>query len=327
MAVELQMNHLTVRRGLADLESRGVIEKRRNVGNFVVARPMAAYAIVLPNFVVQGHSPHPYFSHVVTGIQSTLDPRTSATSVLSYRSGHLWEDIGSLVLSRGISGIVLGPGADVTIEQVEKLLAHDIKIVLIKPSNVLAPLGLTSVEVDTTNTLAQLMNGIYARGHRNVAFAYYETDPLLGQEIEVVRTVCRRWGITNFDAMKIGIPSDETSIDYSVLRQIFKYPERPTAVVVHDEFAAAAMFRLCYELKIRVPDDISVAAILDSTPQLHPVPLTAGDSAVAGRELGRLAAERLMGLVSGKPQVERLTCIRSDIQWNASLATLNNTNR
>lgn len=324
MAKELRMNHLTVRRGLAELVSKGVIQKRRNVGNFVAGTtPMVETAIVLPRFVLHGAAPHPYFSHVVAGIQSAVGHATPATLILSYRPGHLWEDVGNELVSRRIGGIILGPGADVTVEDVRRIRQAGIEIVLVKPNLILAPLQLCSVLVDVNGALAELVEGILARGHRRITIVQYERDPILGLERTLIQTVFDRWKVAE-GPRYLGVPSDANSIDFSVLTRIFDEEWMPTAVLLFDEFMASAMFRLCFERNIRIPSDLSVAAVQDSTPSTHLVPLTAGDSATAGREQGRFAAQLLSRLTRGERPVERQIHVACNVRWQASLSTVGN---
>jgi GntR family transcriptional regulator of arabinose operon len=328
MAKELRMNHLTVRRGLSELVTKGIIQKRRNVGNFV-AGPTSAVetAIVLPRYVLQGSSPHPYFSHVVAGIQAALGHASPATLILSYRPGHLWEDVGNALISRRIGGVILGPGADVVIEDVRRIRDAGIEIVLVKPNLTLSPLQLCSVLVDVMGAMAALLEGVLERGHRHITFVQYQQNPMRGHERMLVENIFRRWGLPE-GPRYVEVFNTAESIDFSSLAQIFEPNDGqplPTAVVLFDEFMASAMFRLCFERNIRIPADISVAAVQDSAPATHPVPLTAGDSATAGREQGRIAAEMLSRLVAGERIVERQIHVGCNVRWHPSLQTIHST--
>jgi len=322
MAKELQMNHLTVRRGLAELVNKGIIQKRRNVGNFVASSSIGETAIVLPRFVLQGSSPHPFFSQIIVGIQSVLDQKSPVALILSYRPGHLWDDVGPELLSRRIGGMILAPGIDVKLEDVRRIRDAGIEVVLIKPNIPLLPLQLPSVEMDVAGAMAGVLDGILARGHRRIVIVRYATDPLRAAHNEIMQAIGRRWGINDLESMLLDVPSDDKSINFSVIKRIFDSGPMPTAVMVHDEFMASALFRLCYERDVRVPTDLSIASVLDSAPNLHPVPLTAADSAAGGREQGRIAADMLIRLVSGDRPSERVIHVGCDIRWQASLAPL-----
>jgi DNA-binding LacI/PurR family transcriptional regulator len=323
MAKKLRMNHLTVRRGLADLASKGIIEKKRNIGNFVAAAPVSEMAIVLPRFVVNRDSPHPYFSQVLAGIQSNLHQKKPAVLILSYRPGHLWEDVRPVLASGRIRGMILAPGADVGTKDVERIRRSGTKIVLIKTALKLAPLQIPSVEIDMMGATAELLEGILRRGHRRIVIVQYAGDPLRVSSRALIDAILHRWGGQGVEISYLDVPSDDQIIDYSVLERIFDEGHRPSAVMMFDEFMASAMFRLCYRKEIRIPTDLSLAAVLDSVPSLHPVPLTAGDSAVAGREHGRIAADLLLRLIAGERPAERRIFVGCDIHWQASLADLN----
>lgn len=325
MAKELRMNHLTIRRGLAELASKGIIQKRRNVGNFVATKPLLETAVVLQRYVLSQSSPHPFFSQAVAGVQEVLGERSPAALILSYRPEHLWEDIGPALIARRIRGIVLAPGADAKIEDVQRIRDAGIEVVLIKPNIGLLPLRLVSVEVDVPGAIAEVLDGILARGHRRIVIVQYLKAQQRAAYREIMQGVFRRYGMSDDDSMYLDIPSSDNSIDFSVMNRIFdrKGKDSPTAVLVYDEFMASALFRICYERDIRVPADISIASVLDSAPNLHPVPLTAADAATAARNQGRIAAEVLIRQMSGQPVSERLIYVGCDIHWRASMASLN----
>lgn len=328
MAEELQINHLTVRRGLAALASRGVIEKRPNVGNFVAAStPTIEMALVLPRFNVQGGALHPVHEQLMAGIQSGIDQRTSSTTILSYRFGHLWEDVGELLVSRRIRGIILAPGSDVQIEHILPFQRAGIEIVLIKPSITLAALGLTTVILDMSGAWAQLLEGVLARGHRDIVVVQHGEYTLHDYDSQIIKTVLKRYDIKDPSTVMLDIPSSSGQIDASVMERVFAGKSLPTAVVVQDEYQASALFRMCYERNVRVPDDLSVGAVFDSTPHLHPVPLTAADTTHTGREQGRIAVAVLMRLLAGEKPLESEIRIRCEMQWRTSMATLGSQDR
>lgn len=319
MAEELGLNHLTVRRGLAALVMRGLIEKRPNVGNFVSESvPTAEMAIILPRFILQRGTPHPAFNQLIAGIHGGVDQRTATSTVLSYRPGALWEDVGDVLLARRIRGVILAPGNDVEIEHVQPLLRAGISVVLVKPSIALAPLGLTSVFLDMSATLAQLLEGILERGHRRIVVAQYDAYAMHDFDRQIIEAGLRRYGIQDPAACILNVPNKE-SVDTSDFQEIFAARTLPTAVMLQDEYQASALFRMCYERGVRIPDEMSIAAVFDSTPHLHPVPLTAADSVAASLEHGRIAASLLVKLMAGEKLIEREIRIRCDVQWRASL--------
>jgi DNA-binding LacI/PurR family transcriptional regulator len=321
MAEELRINHLTVRRGLAALVSRGLVQKRPNVGNFVSeALPTAEIAIILPRFILQGGTPHPLYNQLIAGIHGGVDQRTATATVLSYRPGALWEDVGDVLVARRIRGVILAPGSDVHIEHIQPFLRAGISIVLIKPSIALAPLGLTSVFLDMSATMAQLLEGILERGHRRVVVAQYDAYGMHEFDRQIIESGLRRYGITDVSSCVLEVPNTGEAIDTSVLERIFTARTLPSAVMLQDEYQASALFRMCYERGVRIPDEMSLAAVFDSTPHLHPVPLTAADSVAASLDHGRIAASLLVKLMAGEKLIEREIRIRCDVRWRASLA-------
>ncbi|XBS71817.1 substrate-binding domain-containing protein [Acerihabitans sp. KWT182] len=75
--------------------------------------------------------------------------------------------------------------------------------------------------------------------------------------------------------------------------QILSLPSRPSAVLCANDLMAIGFIRRCQELRVRVPEDISVAGFDDipEARQLNPALTTVRQP---GREMGRAAATLLL---------------------------------
>ena len=326
LAERLGFNHLTVRRGLAKLVDEGVIEKRPHVGNFVSDNPrVAPLALLLPEYLHANLAAHPWTGLITSGACSSLDPMQFSLSTLYYTSNRLWEDTGRAMVNAGVKGALLAPDSSVQPEHVRRLLDQGIQVVALQDSAHLAVLGLPVVQPDFEVTLAQLIHGLAERGHRHIKVAMYDCNPLRESLLTTLRIVLRQTGLGSLEDVLLnldnrsGVSLPET---YSAMGRVLESHDRPTAIVVPDEFAAADLFQTCYRLNLRVPRDLSVAAVLDSTPHVYPVPLTAPDSVQVARLVGKLAVSQLTSLIENGLSLQRQTLLRNEIVWRDSVATL-----
>lgn len=323
LARSLRMSHITVRRGLAQLEAKGVIRKKPNVGSFVHdPAASAAVAMILPQYLMHQHGTHPFTGLMFAGAHQALDQRRHTLIALAYHKGRLWEEAGQAAVRAGARGGLLLPDSSVTAEQVRRLLEADLPLALLQDAPALAGLGLPTVQHDQSMALAQALEGLVERGHRDVVVCVYSRGGSHSRNQETLAVTAERLGLGDPANLLLEVPNAEDRVEFGALTALFDRRPRPTAVVVQDEFAAAALFRLCYERQVRVPDDLSVVSLLDNTPHAHPVPLSAPDSVRLVQQIGEVAADRMLQVMAGTPPQERYTLLRCEVQWKQSVAVL-----
>jgi len=276
-------------------------------------------ALVLPAFFLDGAGRHPMVSIILSGLNRALNHQKYAISTMFYRPGCLWEDCGKLAMERDVRGLLLWPDSTVTIDDMRQLLGVGIEIVFTQNANRFAELGLISVNVDIGMALAQTLEKFYQLGHRNIVTTMYVNNPMRRRHMDIIEEFCAK---TNLSVSKMIFDiSNEPGVlpDYSVLSEVLDREERPTAIVLFDESVASTIFRLCYERNIRIPEQVSLAALIDNTPHVHPVPLTAPDSLSLGIEEARLGAEYLEKLLLGEVPSVRDIHLRCNMEWKASV--------
>lgn len=306
LAERFNMNARTVRRGLAELEAEGVIEKRPRAGNFVRAAARreltATVAVVFPSYFRDDHGSHPTVGSLLTGVSEVFDQRDYPLSTYWYGPGRFWIDAGQAIVESGAAGLLLYPHGSLVREDIERLRAEQIQIALLAQSSCrfLEDLPIPGVEQDRISALTQLMDRLLEAGHRRIAVGCYTSV----YDREMVMAVLRRYrqkvpGLGQMRDLVFDI-HNEDHVDLSILPQLLERHPRPTALLVPDEVVAGEVFRLCYRLGIRVPDDLSLAAIMDGTAGAHPVPLIAARTSSVMVRTGQLAGEILKRQMSGR---------------------------
>ena len=159
------------------------------------------------------------------------------------------------------------------------------------------PCDLTSqtISVDNDNLLAsrEATDYLYDLGHRRIGF--------LGGKTEFMHASDRKAGY-QLSCLLHNLPVNPDyciemdglwSNDNHELKQLLQNPEHPTAFVVGDDLLALALERVCVQMNLSIPEDISIIAFNNSLyAQLASPQLTAVD--INSYLLGREAANQIL---------------------------------
>ncbi len=323
LARELDVNHLTICRAIERLVDDGVIETRPRVGNFVKspAEPTNV-AFAFPDYLLKGESQHPVVGITLNGLNRIMKNHEYVISSLFYRPGQFREDVCALAIKRKIRGLVLWPDSTIDIKHVQYLIDEGLQIVLTQQRERLFPgLDLISVSIDTSMALAQILERLDKLGHKKIVVALYVYHPMRQRLLDTINEFCQRTHGHSAGKMVYDIiNTPRTMPDYeSVLPGLLDGVDRPTAVVLIDEIGAGALFRLCYERDIKIPEQLSIAALNDNAPYVHPVPLTAPNTVKLNMVESLQIAKYLHELLLGKQPLIREVRLRCDVEWKASV--------
>ncbi|MCC7349454.1 MAG: GntR family transcriptional regulator [Phycisphaerales bacterium] len=320
LAQDLELSHITIRRGLQDLVEAGLIIRRPRIGTFVQeTRSMELanrVAIVLPNWIGNAGYDHPFFPVLLRGIMSGLDQRDCAVSLISYQAEQFWHDAGEAMLARGMGGALVWTVNDIPAEQMEKLSQCGIKVVLLDGAGLWPRLRFSTVAIDLTTPMREAMQRLVDLGHRRIAWLSYEATRYRQFEERLVAEFAGRYELENPQRIIHRLPADP--IDFTGYAGLLSGPNRPTAIIMLDEFVAHEVFRACHQLGVSVPGDVSLVAIADSAPRSHLVPLSAPDTSGLWANAARRAAEHLRHLMESTDDKQIDVSLHASIQWKAS---------
>lgn len=123
-----------------------------------------------------------------------------------------------------------------------------------------------TIYIDNDNTLAgqDATDYLYQLGHRKIG--YIESDSSLmfcaDRKAGYFSSLLRH-GITPDSADCVEAGSAE-QIDRDAIFHLLKQEERPTAVLVSDDILAAAVERVCLQMGISIPEDLSIISFNNS---------------------------------------------------------------
>lgn len=325
LAERLSMNTRTVRRALAELEAEGVIEKRPRAGNFVRAAARrdltTSVAVAFPTYCRDDHGSHPTVGSILTGISESIEQRDHPLSTYWYRPGRFWVDAGQAIVESGAVGLLLYPHGTLVRQDIERLREKDIDITLLAESSCrfLEEMPIPGVKQDMASGYAHAFERLLGTGHRRIAVGVYTQSPHREAVLDMLRG-CRAQfpELPPMRDLVFDVPNDQR-VDTRILPLVLERRPRPTAVLVNDDMLAGALFRLCYRHQLRVPEDLSIAAVFDNSMGTHPVKLVAARGSAALVETGRVAADILHRQISGDVVDSSPRTIQLEIQDGESI--------
>ena len=279
------VSRITVRHALSQLESQGILTRKRGVGSFVnpdiyqnqEPQPSPQAARTGPGHVVAFVVP---FNIARTGLMATYQEATNYLNALGYFtsvyiSAENGDNRGRFILQRltqmDISGIAYYPYTDdIHLDTLNELMFSGKPVVLMDlPSRYPYFASVTS---DNLGGERELVRHLTALGHRRIAF-------LSGIPITARETLGDRYSGYILGLSDAGIRPDASLVitDMTPARRALP-PQNPqsmasaitdlrekgvTAIVCEHDEIAYYVLQSCRELGLRVPEDISVCGFDD----------------------------------------------------------------
>ncbi|MBN1777510.1 MAG: LacI family DNA-binding transcriptional regulator [Clostridiales bacterium] len=167
----------------------------------------------------------------------------------------------------------------------------------------------TCIQSDNVNGIRQLVRYVYSKGHRKIANVHGQrsavTDTRLGS---FYRTL---------EELKISVPDryvlesqyNEPASMYRAVQSLLKLPDRPTCILISDDYAALGAYDAINAAGLRIPQDISVAGY-DGIPMMQMIKPRLTTVRQDTARLGAEAAHRLVELIENpKTAIPEITLI------------------
>jgi DNA-binding LacI/PurR family transcriptional regulator len=181
--------------------------------------------------------------------------------------------------------------------------------------------GFTYVDLDLDHAVGAAVEHLVGLGHRSIAFLTFK--PVIRDR----RYAFMMWALDAFDracavhglkplACLGGLTLDEMAA--TAEQMLDEHPE-VTAVITPQEVSTVGLVRMAQARGLRIPDDLSIVAMLsEMSGELATPPLTT--LAFPADELGRAAARMLIGMLTqGEPAGEQLL-VRTELRIGGSTA-------
>lgn len=183
----------------------------------------------------------------------------------------------SFLVSAHVDGVLLSPLSSRPIEeQLEPFLSRDIPVVVMAGPRTSTQVD--SVVLDDASGMRRLTRFLVQLGHRRIAFFGREKSVTSAGRLAAVRETLQEAGLALPDEWAILAPRHSRYLPsheaYRQAKTLLSRADRPTAVLCHNDAVAVGVLQACYDLGLRVPDDVSVTGFDDSLASATSPPLT-----------------------------------------------------
>lgn len=339
LASEFGVCHLTVRKGLALLVEQGLIERQVGQGTFVADRnkpssassrttggatTKAGNAVAL--CVVETKTEGPLMGYAINGVRRAMGSGRRPLEIIDFPKGGCTDELWALLGDRVEGIIVEGYLSDTDIA---KLRERGLKFVSvgIQVGSEDAPW----VSIDFQDMLARIVQEVYRFGHRKAGLVEWDIkEPqrapahMLPPIPEAYRRACRQFNMNESADRIYKLPPvswpDSSLVDTrSVMDDL---DNLPSVLIVNDEVMAGALLRDFESRGVRVPEDLSMICLLDSTPNSHRLPLSGVDARAEYMAIYEAAAKLLKAILDGESLASVRVLHQCKVHFKASLASV-----
>ena len=190
---------------------------------------------------------------------------------------------------RGVDGVVIAC-VDFTDPRVRELAESDLPLVTVDHmfNNRLA------VVSDNVQGVEALVRYAYEKGHRKIAFLHGEKTTVTQNRLVGFYRACEELGLEIPEAFVRESAFHNPDRCAQDTLDLMNLPERPTCILFPDDYSYVGGMNALRQMGIRVPEDVSVMGY-DGIHLARVIGLTTYWQDT--REIGRIAAERLISLI------------------------------
>jgi DNA-binding LacI/PurR family transcriptional regulator len=233
-----------------------------------------------------------FYLKAIRGISQVCNQRHVATSIITGRDyEEILRSVQDLHQSDSIDGFIMlySLSNDIVVDY---LCEHGLMYVIIGKAGDLA---YQTVCIDNDNLQAsrEATNYLYNLGHRRIGYIgsthpyLYAADRRAGYQLGLF---LNGLPVRSDYFIEMESVNSHAAMD---LKELLSREERPTAFVVSDDLLALALERVCAQMGLSIPDDVSIIAFNNSLyAQLASPQLTVVD--INSYQLGQEAANRIL---------------------------------
>jgi LacI family transcriptional regulator len=285
-------------------------------------------------FVVK-EAGNPYYAEVLQGIQDVVRAAGYLVFVASSDGDPVLERrIVEQCMERELEGLIVTPNRhhEADYAHLFELRRHRIPFVLIEG---VPGIRASLVDIDNVRASADAVRHLMRHGHsRIVHFAGSPDSEHSRERVDGVRRAFSESHLAFDDSMVVTAGHSMEDGYRAALAYFSAFGAsgavgdappsgaRPTAVTCHNDLVALGVLKALRELRVAVPDDVSVVGF-DDLAMLECLPLGLTTVRVPKREMGRRAAEILLWQIeSGADAGPERVCLDAELQVRDSTRSL-----
>ncbi len=250
---------------------------------------------------------NPVFAQHIQGIEevardNTYEVLIAFTNYDPFREKTYFEDL----FRRASRGFIFVSGFN-NYKYMLDLFKNNIKFVLLDRE--FKDNRIPSVTIDNFTAMKDMVNYFIKNGHRRISYITYPYNNLIAvrKRFEGYIAALKENNI-KYDPEIVVIDNstllNELDCEYSRLKEILKSKKLPTLLITASDYIGVAVIKLLKQMKIKIPDDISVAGYdnIVMSNYLEPSLTTISQPA---REMGKTAIQLMIDILEGKKNIKK----------------------
>ena len=236
---------------------------------------------------------HSYFAAVLNSFKNEAEANGYDITFISHNIGKNPLTFYEHCVSRNVDGVMVANVDDYEDEGIAELLKSSIPVVTLDYKTDKNP----AVISDNYRGIQTLVNHVYGKGHRKIAYIYGDTASVTVRRLDSFRDTLKSLNIEiREDYLLQGNYHDPKTTE-QLAAQLVKMSDPPTCIVLPDDFSALGALTAFEKLGLSVPDDISIVGYdgIVLSQVLNPKLTTYRQDT---ERLGAEAAKRLISLIT-----------------------------
>jgi DNA-binding LacI/PurR family transcriptional regulator len=261
--------------------------------------------------VLTRHIAHPFYSDILAGIYDVLAPIEYNMVITQCEFGNKYQlSVHGNFLSERVDGVI----SFVAAEDIKEFsMSLDPRIPVVQCCEYDENFPYPYIGVDDYKAACNAVSYLYATGRRRIALLNATTNYMFAKKREEgYRDVLSSRGITPDERLIYHLNSNDFHVAFSAACRLLSEDDRPDAFFAVTDIYAVAATRAIHSLNFRIPQDVSVIGF-DNLPMalMNEPPLTTVN--MPRYEIGRIAAEALVGILQKKPPLSRKTLLEAEL--------------
>lgn len=203
--------------------------------------------------------------------------------------------------SKRLDGVFIVCG-DFTAKPIKELLASEIPVVTVDYFNA-GMENINCVTSDNRRKMYDLTEYILENGHRDILYIMGQDVYVTQERVKGFRAALKAYGVPFREEMLLRGEYYNLDLTYRIIKEVFSRKNRPSAVIMPDDYCSIAAYDALAEFGLRIPEDVSLAGFdgLEIGQRMTP-PLTTVRQNTVG--IGEYAANKLLSLIDGTAEEE-----------------------
>ena len=231
---------------------------------------------------------HEYFASTLNHFRIESERRGYDLSFINSNVGLRNSSYLQHALYRGVDGVMI-ICADYQSPLVQELVYSKLPVVTLDH----AYNNRTAVLSDNVNGMMTLVRYVYGKGHRRIAYIHGNNTAVTENRLTGFFKACEELGLTVPDEYIRECEYHEPYSCYEAAKKILALKERPSCILISDDYAYIGVGKAIAEAGLRLPEDISIVGY-DGIHMAKVVSPRLTTWEQPASELGRIAADKLI---------------------------------